>query len=121
MRSSTWLNRQRAVYKRDGWQCQMPMCSCPDGRALDRALLGRIGWWAPSVDHIVPRSLGGDDSMRNLRAAHQRCNQRAANNLRQQPMTPKKPKPAGRRPSYTRRALSHPASAAFPGDQGSRW
>jgi 5-methylcytosine-specific restriction endonuclease McrA len=121
VKGSRWLNIQRAVYQRDGWQCRMPLCACPDGRALDRALQGRVGPWAPSVDHIVSRSLGGDSSLRNLRAAHQRCNQNAAKHLHQQPATPKKrPQPA-RRGSYTRRALTYPVSTVFPGNQGSRW
>ena len=29
---------------------------------------------ANSVDHVVPRELGGTDSMSNLRAAHLHCN-----------------------------------------------
>lgn len=35
-------------------------------------LCGRPG--ADTVDHLVPRAAGGDDSMDNLRPAHQRCN-----------------------------------------------
>ena len=31
---------------------------------------------ADIVDHVVPRELGGDDSMSNLRAAHLHCNSR---------------------------------------------
>lgn len=26
------------IYDRDGWQCQLPECLCPDGRAIDPAL-----------------------------------------------------------------------------------
>ncbi|MBF6085286.1 HNH endonuclease [Nocardia cyriacigeorgica] len=29
---------------------------------------------ATTADHLVPRSRGGDDSISNLRPAHQRCN-----------------------------------------------
>lgn len=29
---------------------------------------------ADTADHIVPRSMGGDDSLDNLRPAHSRCN-----------------------------------------------
>jgi 5-methylcytosine-specific restriction endonuclease McrA len=118
VKNSVWLSRKLAVYRRDGWQCQMPTCACPEGRSLDRALQGRDVPWAPSVDHIVPRSLGGDSNLRNLRAAHRWCNQLASKNLQQQPMTPK---PGLRRGSYTCRALSYPVSSVFPGNQGSRW
>lgn len=33
----------------------------------------RFGW-RPSIDHIVPRSQGGNDSRDNLQAVHQMCN-----------------------------------------------
>lgn len=33
----------------------------------------------PSVDHIVPRSLGGSDDLSNLRLAHWGCNQKRGN------------------------------------------
>jgi 5-methylcytosine-specific restriction endonuclease McrA len=115
-----WARTQLAVYERDEWQCRMPSCTCPEGRDLDQAQVGQCAPWAPSVDHIVPRALGGTNDRSNLRAAHQRCNQQAAKGLRQQPATPKKPNTA-RRPSYSRRALSYPVASAFPGNQGSRW
>lgn len=35
-------------------------------------LCGGVG--ADSVDHVIPRSLGGDDSLDNLRPAHRSCN-----------------------------------------------
>lgn len=35
-------------------------------------LCGGVG--ADSVDHVIPRSCGGDDSLDNLRPAHRSCN-----------------------------------------------
>lgn len=32
-----------------------------------------------TYDHITPKSAGGSDHLRNLRVAHQRCNQRRGN------------------------------------------
>ena len=40
-------------------------------------LCGRPG--ATTSDHIIPRSLGGDDSIDNLRPAHMRCNSARGN------------------------------------------
>jgi 5-methylcytosine-specific restriction endonuclease McrA len=42
--------------------------------------------WSPSVDHIIPLSLGGDPfDDRNLRATHHGCNSSRGNGTRQQP------------------------------------
>ncbi|AYR00966.1 HNH endonuclease [Arthrobacter phage Hestia] len=30
--------------------------------------------WAPSLDHVIPRSKGGGDDEGNLRTAHRWCN-----------------------------------------------
>jgi 5-methylcytosine-specific restriction endonuclease McrA len=59
------------ILERDDWQCRIPHCRCPDGRAIDPAAEYR---WRGTVDHIVPLSRGGDDVLANLRAAHQTCN-----------------------------------------------
>jgi 5-methylcytosine-specific restriction endonuclease McrA len=74
--------RRRADYyrdalERDGWQCQMPACLCPSGRAIDPALRGTNDPWAPSVDHIVERRQGGAWAAENVRAAHAKCNEAA--------------------------------------------
>lgn len=66
-----WLPRKvrAAVLKRDGWVCQL--CSKPiteDGRIR--------GPGSPSIDHILPRALGGSDDVENLQAAHLGCNAR---------------------------------------------
>lgn len=105
-------NRRPSVYERDGWQCQMPRCLCPAGRAIDPALRGTDDPWAPSVDHVVLRSAGGPSSNENLRAAHRQCNMSDAGNDGPQ----ERPRP--RRPA---RHLSYKIGDLFPGDQGSRW
>ena len=59
------------ILERDGWECQVPDCCCPDGRAIDPSAEYR---WRGTVDHVIPLSRGGDDVPANLRAAHQTCN-----------------------------------------------
>lgn len=66
------------ILRRDRWQCRMPECLCPDGRAIDPALLHTNGTWAPTVDHIRQRADGGDNRDGNLRAAHRMCNKSPA-------------------------------------------
>lgn len=72
-----WPNRRGAdwiapadragLYERDGWMCLL--CDLP---------IDREAHWnddlAPSLDHIVPRSLGGTHDPVNLRTAHRICN-----------------------------------------------
>ena len=57
------------VYERDGWVCQL--CFQP----VDPSVDGRQRW-AASVDHIVPRSMGGTEDPDNLQLAHRICNSR---------------------------------------------
>jgi 5-methylcytosine-specific restriction endonuclease McrA len=55
------------IYERDKWTCQL--CGEPVERgAKFPAPL------APSLDHIVPLSRGGDHDITNLQTAHVRCN-----------------------------------------------
>lgn len=71
------MYRDQWVFRRDKWKCQMPACLHPEedgGRAIDPMLYRRNSPWAPSVDHIVPKSRGGTGQRDNLRAAHKRCN-----------------------------------------------
>jgi HNH endonuclease len=68
-----------AVYTRDKWTCRMPVCKCPDGRAIDPRLQGEDADWAPSIDHVVPLRFGGPDTGDNKRAAHRYCNEADAN------------------------------------------
>ncbi|WP_081319134.1 HNH endonuclease [Microbacterium testaceum] len=56
------------VYVRDGWSCWL----CEG--AVDRTLIGSYSHWRPSLDHVVPRSMGGSDDPENLRLAHWWCN-----------------------------------------------
>lgn len=71
--------RRRGVWIRDGWQCRMPVCLHPGGRAIDPELAGLAGVaWAPSVDHIVQVADGGTNAWANLRSAHYACNDAAA-------------------------------------------
>ena len=52
---------RRAVFARDAWSCQY--CGAP----------------AENLDHIVPRSRGGEHSWENVVAACRRCNSRKEN------------------------------------------
>lgn len=54
--TSKWRKIRARVLTRDGHTCQY--CGQP----------------ATTVDHVVPRRLGGDDSLDNLLAACKRCN-----------------------------------------------
>jgi 5-methylcytosine-specific restriction endonuclease McrA len=52
---------RRAVFARDGWVCQY------------------CGQSAENVDHVIPRSRGGEHSWDNVVAACRRCNSRKEN------------------------------------------
>ncbi len=56
-----------AIYVRDNWTCQI--CSEPVDLEADY-----LTDWAPTLDHVVPRSKGGSDDPENLRTAHRWCN-----------------------------------------------
>lgn len=57
------------VARRDGWTCHL----C--GEQCDPALPVRDRGY-PTVDHIVPISAGGKDSLANVALAHRGCNSR---------------------------------------------
>lgn len=59
--------RRLSIYERDQWTCQL--CSGP----VDPDEIPTTNW-AASLDHIVPRSKGGNDSDDNLRLTHRWCN-----------------------------------------------
>lgn len=60
------------IFERDGWACQIcgelidPDTSWPNSESA-------------SIDHIIPISLGGDDTPENVQAAHLSCNVRKGN------------------------------------------
>lgn len=60
-----WITLRKAVIRRDGYICQL----C--GRRVDPRKL--------DIDHIVPRSKGGLDTLDNLRVAHAYCNRARGN------------------------------------------
>ena len=60
-----------AIFERDDWLCQVPGCGEPISRDVVHP-----DPLSASVDHIVPLSLGGDDTASNKRAAHLICNMR---------------------------------------------
>ena len=55
------------IYERDEWVCQLCM------ESIDRTLRYPDPMSA-SLDHVVPVSMGGDNSAENLQASHLRCN-----------------------------------------------
>jgi len=67
-RNISLTRRERlAIYERDGWTCGI--CLEP----VDPAVPPNTTWGA-TLDHIVPRSKGGNDQPENLRLAHRWCN-----------------------------------------------
>jgi len=61
-----------SIYERDSWICQ----ACLEPVERDAAPLSD---WFPSLDHVVPRSLGGADDSSNLRTLHRWCNSARGN------------------------------------------
>jgi hypothetical protein len=61
-----------AILDRDKWTCKMPVCLFGSRRIYKSRKYPDER--SPSVDHIVPLSLGGDDTQWNKRAAHLGCN-----------------------------------------------
>lgn len=70
-RGSDWIlpKLRLEIYERDNWMCHI--CSEPVDRAGDPN-----GNRAPSLDHLIPRSLGGSDDPSNLKTACRSCNSR---------------------------------------------
>lgn len=72
-RNSNWVSpriRYR-IYERDAWTCHL----------CDKPVPSNLEWdnetWQPdypSLDHVIPRSQGGQDTEDNLRLAHFECN-----------------------------------------------
>ena len=61
------------LVQRDGARCWL--CRAP----IEMGLRGTGDPMSPSVDHVIPRSLGGSDKLRNLKLAHRLCNERRGN------------------------------------------
>ena len=57
-----WSRTRIRILERDGYICMIPACRVG------------IAYPADTVDHIVPRALGGGHDDANLRAAHRVCN-----------------------------------------------
>ncbi len=55
------------IFDRDGWVCQL--CGLEVNKHLPGA--DRLG---PSLDHIIPLTLGGAHTRSNVQLAHRRCN-----------------------------------------------
>ena len=66
-RRRPWRKFASRVYERDGFTCWL--CNT---ETLTEYVMGDP--LSPSLDHVVPRSRGGDDAMGNLRTAHMICN-----------------------------------------------
>lgn len=64
-------NKTAALIRRDGDECHWcggAFVEASDGHPLQR-----------SLDHVVPRRLGGSNAISNLVLAHRDCNERRAN------------------------------------------
>jgi 5-methylcytosine-specific restriction endonuclease McrA len=59
------------VAARDGWTCHL----C--GESIDPKLL--VGDGRATIDHLLPRSLGGTARLSNVKLAHKRCNTKRGN------------------------------------------
>lgn len=55
------------IGERDGWRCGLCRGRVDRRREYPHPM-------APSIDHIVPLSLGGDNALSNLQMTHLRCN-----------------------------------------------
>lgn len=56
-----------AIYERDNWCCSL----CGGDVDPDAPVNST---WDATLDHVIPKSLGGLDDPTNLRLAHRRCN-----------------------------------------------
>ena len=64
----------RTLYKRDNGICWICGGKCDIDADPNSD-------WYPSVDHIMPQSLGGKDTLDNVRLAHRKCNTIRSNNV----------------------------------------
>lgn len=70
---SVWITRAERykIYRRDNWICQLCFQPVDSGLEYDP---DNYQPEFPSLDHIVPRSVGGLHHPNNLRLAHVQCN-----------------------------------------------
>lgn len=69
-----WRAMLVEVAERDAWfcsLCQHPVSPDADANADDR----------PTIDHVIPKSLGGPDTLDNYRLAHRACNLAKGNGI----------------------------------------
>lgn len=71
----SWITRERrwSIYARDQYICQI----CMEPALMEQA--GTAHPFAPSLDHVLPRSHGGGHEDANLRLAHFICNSQRGN------------------------------------------
>lgn len=62
------------LYERDGGRCYICGCTCDffDHEIIDGAFV--VGPTYPTVEHVIPICMGGDDSAQNIKLACHRCN-----------------------------------------------
>jgi predicted nucleic acid-binding Zn ribbon protein len=97
IRKNTWDGvPDEALYERDGWLCQMPVCFGAS-RTIDPELPNPTPW-SKSIDHVLPLSRGGLDTSGNKRAAHLRCNISRSNTLDDEDFPPPEALPARPKP-----------------------
>ncbi|MGB3604228.1 MAG: HNH endonuclease [Gordonia sp. (in: high G+C Gram-positive bacteria)] len=91
MTGSKWGGRRASRLRAatfDAWGTVCHICGLPG---------------ADSADHVIPRSLGGPDTLDNLRPAHLACNQRRGNSpLKGPPVTVVCGPPAAGKTTYVR-------------------
>jgi len=70
--SGKWITKSKrlALYKRDAWTCLI----CYKPVSTDTYSSSTYNPDYPSLDHIIPRSLGGSNQDSNLRTTHVHCN-----------------------------------------------
>lgn len=76
---SNWIRREKRmrIYARDGWRCVWCRAPLIDGRAL-KAMLDERGGTPlelATLDHFLPRGLGGDNTAGNLITCCTKCNE----------------------------------------------
>lgn len=68
--------RDRDIFERDGYRCHFRRTrQCIMSRAMCRPDADRmLDDWAPTIDHLIPLAVGGEDTPENVACAHRKCN-----------------------------------------------